>query len=719
MSKEDDLNKRLIEIFAQESRDFVSDLDDSLRFLDPEQAPEMLIPIVGEIFRVVHSLKASVATLGYAHARDYLHVLENVLDRIREGDLEVNEAIVDLLFSATGRIKGDLDYLIAEEEDLVEPITGDVVDTLKSYANADVIGESQGKTPVSPEKTSYYQIIFRPDAELLESGTDPIMLISELSVLGEVVNISCGTERIPSYKDFEYFKCYLSWEIILRSNKAIDSIEDVFMFVKNNSDVRIEDVTGRYDEEGKEKLLENKKIGEILVERGQASEEDIEDANEKQEKIGEILVQENKVAPEVLNKALQDQQQVKKAAPTTIRVDILKLDILVNLIGELVISESRLRNLAESHHRPSEMRNIITQCDDMVRIIKELQEQAMNIRMIPVDTIFTQFHRLVRDLSKQQGKVIRLALTGQETELDKNIIEKINNPLKHIVRNSIDHGIEALEERQQTGKATEALIQLKAYQKEGAIYIEVTDDGRGLDKEKIYHKALEKGLIDPNVEVSDDEIYNMVFNPGFSTADKITDISGRGVGMDVVKRAIHDLRGDIFIKTEKGQGTSFIIRLPLTLAVIEGLLFKISDQVMIIPLASVDEVMSIRDNDIKTIEKQGEYINVRGQPHTLVRMNKLFGLRETKAQEHGMHVLLNVNVDGKKFSLLIDSIVGQQQVVLKSLEDNFKKTDGFLGSTILGDGSIAAIIDPNEIVELFKTRSSVKNFSGPVPGPSI
>ena len=700
-----DYNQKLIRIFAEESQEFIVELDKNFEFLDSGHDPDMLYPILNEVFRIVHSLKASTGTLGYSNMTAFLHSLETGLEKIKSMKIIINEEIINNLFSATADLKDDVSHLIENLKDVEDKTDSDamqaVKNILKMFDDDSSISMVDKPKLNSKREVKYLQIILRLDPSILQTGTDPLFLIEELRGCGEIINISCNSEMVPEIKELIYDNLYLSWEVILKTELSLEEISEVFMFIKGKSGIVIFDVSSRYTEDGHEKIDADKRIGDILIERGKVDQKTVTEVMGSKKMLGEALVDNKKVSPSDLKKALADQEHARKSVPTTVRVDINKLDSLVNLIGELIINESRLRTLAEDIPEANLKRSLISQCEETSRIVNELQHQAMNTRMVPVDSIFSQFHRMVRDLSKKQGKNIRLILTGQETELDKNIIEKINNPLKHLVRNSIDHGIEMPDERQSKSKNSEAIVHLKSYQKEGSIFIEIMDDGKGLDKDAIYKKAIEKGILQKDEEISDDQIYHLVFNPGFSTAQVVTDVSGRGVGMDVVKKAIAELRGSVNIETEAGKGTSFIIRLPLTLAIIEGLLFKVGNEIFIMPLLSVNETFRPEKAQLRTIEGRGEYVDVRNRPNALIRLNRLFKIKEG-INDPTEGIILNINVDHKKYSLLVDEIIGQQQVVLKSLEENYDKTPGFSGATILGDGSIAAIIDPNEIVQIYK-----------------
>jgi len=703
-----DLDTKLKKIFAEECSDFLNSLENQMRFLEDNiDDVNMLTPVINEVFRIVHSLKASAATLSYDNMTEFVHAFESVLTDTKDKKLNLNKEILGTMFEAVNVMRDGFADLINNEKD-VEPLSES-----KAFKKlSSLVDKKVETTPTATSKPSkvvapsgvvyrYYQFIIRFDTDLLTTGTDPLMFFREIEEYGDIVSTTASTQAIPEIDQFDFEKLYISWELIVKTQEMPEEIMNIFMFVKSKSDIRYEDVTGRYLNNGTEKINVDKRLGDILIEKGKVSEEDVKRAASEQKKLGEILVEKKKVSKKDVDEALDAQKEARKLIPTTVRVDIKKLDSLVNLVGELVITESRLRTLSEEIADKKLQRLMHSKCEETSRIINDLQERIMSTRMVPADVVFSQFHRLVRDLAGKMNKNIRLVLTGQETELDKNIIEKINNPLTHLVRNAIDHGIENESERKNNGKNPQALIQLKAYQKEGAVFIEVADDGKGLDRERIIQKGVERGLIQKDELLTDDQIFALIMAPGFSTAKEVTDVSGRGVGLDVVKKAIGELHGQINIKTDKDVGTTFIIRLPLTLAIIEGLLFTIGKQKFVIPLLSVDETIRPKENSIRTIEGKGEYMDVRGKPNTLIKLFEVFKIKDA-SEKPEESIVLNVTVDHKQYSFLVDDIIGKQQVVLKSLDDNYGNVEGFAGATILGDGSIAPIVEPGELVKLYK-----------------
>jgi two-component system chemotaxis sensor kinase CheA len=433
-------------------------------------------------------------------------------------------------------------------------------------------------------------------------------------------------------------------------------------------------------------------IGEILISDGAISQEQLDKALQKKDrKIGEILVDEGATTPGKIDKALQQQSLQRQSGlqSRTVKVDTNKLDNLVDLVGELVISNTLISGEMESTNNNNGSSKNLSQLN---KITKDIQDQVMSMRMVSLKHTFQKMSRLVRDVSKQAGKQIKLQISGEETELDKNVIEEIADPLVHILRNSIDHGIEPENERVDNGKSKEGTVRLSAFHRGGNIVIEIEDDGKGLQKDRILKKAIEKGMIKDQSEINDNQIYNLIFAPGFSTAEKVTNISGRGVGMDVVKRNIEKLRGKVEVTSHEGKGTLFTIKLPLTLAIIDGIVVKVGNMKYIIPTISIEESLRPKQEEINTIKNKGEVINMRGNLFPLVRLHKLYNIQTTKTNPWDAIVIIVESEEGR-FSLLVDELLGQQQVVIKSLGERFKNVKGISGGAILGDGKVGLILD--------------------------
>lgn len=438
-------------------------------------------------------------------------------------------------------------------------------------------------------------------------------------------------------------------------------------------------------------------LGEILLEKGDISKDELEMALQEQQdgkRLDEILVEKGIITPEKITGALKIQSAIGKPSSETVKVDTQKLDNLVNLVGELVIANA-LISAALGNSNNDTNKNL----SHLNKIVKDIQDQVMCMRMVPLKSTFQKMARLVRDVSAKVGKKVRLEISGEDTELDKTVIEEIGDPLVHIIRNSIDHGIEPQNERLAKGKPAEGLVRLNAFHRGGNIVIEIEDDGKGLCKEKILMKAIEKGLVEENASLSDQQIYNLIFAAGFSTAEKVTDVSGRGVGMDVVKKNVERLRGKVEISTVEGKGTKISIKLPLTLAIIDGMIVQVGTEKYIVPMLSIEESIRPKKEDISTVQQRGELINVRGSLLPMVRLHNLYNVQPKKMNPWEALILI-VEGEGRRCGILVDDLLGQQQIVIKSLGEQFRNIRGISGSAILGDGRIGLILDVGGIMSM-------------------
>ena len=443
---------------------------------------------------------------------------------------------------------------------------------------------------------------------------------------------------------------------------------------------------------------EPKKLGEILLESGDVSQEQLQIALHEQAKpLGEILVEKGITTPEKVENALKIQSAASKKSSETVKVDTQKLDNLVNLVGELVIANALMNEVLVSANNTNTSAN--KNLSQLSKIVKDIQDQVMSIRMVPIKSTFQKMARLVRDVSTKAGKKVRLEVSGEETELDKTVIEEIGDPLVHLIRNSIDHGIEPQGERISKGKPAEGLVRLNAFHKGGNIIIEIEDDGKGLCKDKLLKKAIEKGLVDEGASLSDQQIYNLIFAAGFSTAEKVTDISGRGVGMDVVKKNVERLRGKVDLSTVEGKGTKITIKLPLTLAIIDGMIVQVGDEKYIIPMLSIEESIRPSKEHISTVQHRGELLNIRGKLLPIVRLHNLYNVKPKKTNPWEALILI-VEGEGQRCGVLVDELLGQQQIVIKSLGEQFRNVRGVSGSAILGDGHVSLILDVGGIMNM-------------------
>jgi two-component system, chemotaxis family, sensor kinase CheA len=484
---------------------------------------------------------------------------------------------------------------------------------------------------------------------------DPLLVVRDLASLGQVLECRLDTSGLPRLAEMDPNVCYLAWEMKLDTDGGEGRIRDAFAFVEDGAEIAIES-----EPVPPAALLESNAPLAPVAEP----------------------VQHHAVPREI----------------STVRVATDKVDKLVDLVGELVIAQSvagQILNHFEAN-RLQELREAFTALE---RNTRELQERVMAVRMQPVGGVFSRFPRVVRDLAAANGKLMALEVTGEETELDKSVIERLADPITHLVRNSADHGIELPEERRLAGKPDQGTIRLQAYHEGGNVVVEVSDDGRGLDTARIRAKALERGLIAQAETLSDEEAQSLIFRPGFSTAEKVTDLSGRGVGMDVVRRNVESLNGSIGVRSVPGKGASFRIRLPLTLAILDGLLLRIGAPTFVLPLVAIVESIRPRRGDLRLLAGGGEVVTVRGEALPLVRLHQLFGVEDAVRDPAAAAVVI-VEHENRRLALLVDELLGQQQVVVKSLEAHFRKVDGAMGATILGDGRVALILDVSGIVGL-------------------
>ena len=685
---------RFQESFFTESSEHVETIEAGLLAL--EERPQDM-DLLNRIFRAAHSIKGNAGMFNFTAIGGLTHKMENVLDLLRNEEMPVTPHVIDVLLRALDGLKnlldvaqggGDVDEaaIQALEQELLACQKGD---------NAD----SESSTEVQPSATSatpeklwrLVKIDWVPLPELFQRGLDPVQIFKELYELGMVKVLQVRTDQLPPLETMDPEQCYLSWSVELETDAPLATIEAVFDFVRDGSELVITDCAP-------EQAESYKRVGDILVEEGVVTPGDISDSLAEQKPLGEILVEQKKATPQQVEKALQKQKQLKKTEPTSIRVDTEKIDKLINLVGELVITQSMLTDLSKKFtidQLPVLQERVI----QLERNTREMQERVMSIRMMPVGSAFNRFPRLVRDLAGKSGKHIQLVMSGEETELDKTLIEGIGDPLTHLVRNSADHGLEGPEERIANGKSERGTIRLHAYHDGGNICISVEDDGRGLNRDKIVKKAIERGIIADGATMRDEDIYQLIFHAGFSTADQVTDVSGRGVGMDVVKRNIEGLGGSVDIESYPGKGSKLTLKLPLTLAIIDGMTVRVGRDIYILPLLTVMESIRPKSMELQRIVGKGEVVNLRGEWVPIVKLYEVFGV-ESDYTNPAEALLVFVEVDGRRLAILVDELIGQQQVVIKSLEENYRKVEGIAGATILGDGQVALILDVPGLAKL-------------------
>ena len=714
------------EAFFEEAAEHLAIVEEGLLAL--EQHPQDL-ELLAKIFRSAHSIKGASGMFGFNAVTQFTHKMETLLDLLRTGEKAVSPPIADLLLKSTDCLKTLIEAVksgVAVDDEVVQRLTAELATASGAQPPAVPQKQSVAAPTQSNSQERSYVIKWTPPEWLFQRGLDPLQVLKELNGLGDLSLVTLDMSRVPDLAEIDPEKCYLSWELQLLTSKDQKTIESAFEFVREDSKLVIEAQTiassefqaasqnPQYETRNQPpEIVEGglKPLGAILVESGVVSPAVLEQALSQQKRVGEILVEQKAVTPHQLEQALNTQRQqeaashTKKTDTTSIRVDTAKIDKLINLVGELVITQSMLSDLG-SRFEIKQLPVLLERVAQLERNTREIQERVMGIRMLPIGTAFSRFPRLVRDLSTKAGKRIQLVLSGEETELDKTVIESIGDPLTHLVRNSADHGLEPPEERLDNNKSEVGTIRLNAFHEGGNICITVEDDGRGLNRDKIVAKAVKQGLIGENEKLSDDQIWPLIFRPGFSTAEKVTDVSGRGVGMDVVKRNIEALGGTVSIKTVTGKGTTFTLKLPLTLAIIEGMTVRVGKETYIVPLLSILESIQPKAGTIKTVVGKGELINVRGTYLPMIRMYEVFVL-EPEYTNPMKSILLILETEGERVAVMVDEILGQQQVVIKSMEQNFRKVEGIAGATILGDGTVGFILDVRGLLEIARHNTPV------------
>ena len=700
---------KFVDTFKEESYELLGQLEQLLLNLEENPTEKEQISAV---FRVMHTIKGSAAMFGFDAISAFAHEVEFILDSLREGKIKVSKKLIDLTLQSRDVIRQMLDSEEGELDSQFEQTTKNLIAELKtllpdSSQKDELAQKAEEKTGIKAAKReeTTFRIAFTPHEEIFLSGTKPLLLLKELKDLGDYTAVG-HSEKIPRLSEFDTETCYVYWEVILTTNADRNTLKDVFIFVEGSSKIEITEVG---DIPEIIKVIQGRRIGEILLEKKIVSQDKLDEALHSQKRLGEVLVEKRVISQQDLKAALEEQQHIRKLkekkeaalSATSIRVSSEKLDQLVDLVGELVTTQARLtQTVATVDH--SELTSLAEQIEHLTA---ELRDTAMGLRMLPIGSTFSKFARLVRDLSSDLGKEITMETEGAETELDKNVIEKLNDPLVHIIRNSIDHGIEPPAVRESSGKPRQGVIRLSAMHAGGSVVITIEDDGAGLDVEKIRNKAVEKNLIAADAELTQEQIYQLVFAPGFSTAKSVTSVSGRGVGMDVVKKEIESLRGSATIWSKQGTGTKITLSLPLTLAIIEGLLTRVGDEHFVLPLSSVEECIELTDNEErKRMDKN--ITNIRGEVLPYIRLKNLFKIDgETPYIEQ----IVVVNSLDTRIGIVVDQVIGDYQTVIKTLGPLYAGVEGVSGATILGDGSIALIADINRIVEITRRDSAKIN----------
>ena len=679
--------------FKEEAFELLTELESSLLAL--EKTPQDADLIAG-IFRSMHTIKGSGAMFGFDEVASFTHHIETVYDLLRNNKIVADKALIDLTLAACDQIR----QMIEGKEEISREKIEDHAQAFKKFIPAmeedaprqDKASKAESDSPKG--RPTAYRIRFAPDVNIFNRGTKPSLLLSELRELGPC-KIMAQTDHIPGLDEIDPEGCYTYWDIILTTSRGINAIRDVFIFVEDESLLKIEVMDDGPDDE----IPDYKKLGEILVERGYADRDAIDTVLKSHKKIGEMLVESGIVAPDKIQAALAEQQRIREVkdkrqsadTTATIRVPAERLDNLVNLVGEMVTVQSRLSQLSSSMNHT----DLVLVAEEVERLVTELRDNTMSIRMLPIGNTFSKFKRLVHDLSAELGKEISLVTEGGETELDKTVIEKLNDPLVHLIRNSMDHGIELPAVREGQGKPQAGTIRLKAEHSGANVLIHIEDDGAGINPDRVRAKAIENNLISPDANLTEKEIFALIFSPGFSLAKTITSVSGRGVGMDVVKKSIDALNGTIDISSRPQEGTKITLKLPLTLAIIDGLLVKIASSFFIIPLSAIEECVELTDTDI--VRANGKnMVHIRGEMVPYIPLRERFGIGGKRQPIE--QIIIN-RVGDERIGLVVDQVIGEHQTVIKSLGKFYKQTRELSGATILGDGTVALIIDVPQLIQ--------------------
>jgi len=640
--------------FFEESREGLDAMEAGLLALESgQQDPE----IINSVFRAAHSIKGGAGTFGFDAIASLTHVLETLLDELRAGKRALEPVAVDAMLASVDVLRA-----LLREAEHGQPADPQSVADIKARLEAVLTGQAVTAAPAAAAKVDdtpeAWQIGFVPAPSLFMSGNDPLRIIRELEHLGSL-QVAARMERLPGFDQLDPLEAHLAWDLGLVGKVPRSKIEDTFAWVVDDCELDIRPAAPP--------------------------------------SLATSAPAEAKPATAAAPAAGAAAPAAAHEAETSIRVSVDKVDALINLVGELVITQAMLKQVSHALD-PAQAEQLLTGLDLLERNTRDLQEAVIGVRMLPVDAVFRRFPRLVRDLSSRLGKHVRLRTIGEGTELDKGLIEKIADPLVHLVRNSIDHGLEMPDVRREAGKDETGTITLAASHQGGHIVIEVSDDGRGLNRDKILSKALERGLSVPD-NPTDSQVWDLIFQPGFSTADAVTDLSGRGVGMDVVRRNIQALGGEVQLESQAGNGTRVLIRLPLTLAILDGMTVSVAGETLILPLAYVLEALQPQGDDIRTMAGEGRVLRVRGEYLPILSLSDYYGYGGHSQEEP---LVVVVEGDGQKIALEVDELVGQQQVVVKNIENNYRRISGVSGATILGDGRVALIVDIGGLVRSLK-----------------
>lgn len=677
-------NEQIVNAFIDESRELLADLESLL--LDLEGNPEDR-DMLDAVFRVMHTIKGSAGMVGFDNVNHFTHLVEDSFDSIRRGEKKFDSTTAD-----TTLLARDIVLELLEQQDALTPEIQALMEKVINQLDKPDQKKAPVRTQTVPDEelavSTTYKIFFKPGEDIFLRGINPLNILEEVLLAGECTIVT-QFDQLPLMDSFNSEKCYLYWNILLTTEKKLPELREIFLFVESESDISIETIETNGDWE------EISRLGEILKKNGAINDSDLNEALSEQKKLGEVLVNNKKVSQEQLHIALKEQEHLKKqemktqkhTATSSIRVSTERLDKFVDLVGELVTLQAQLDQTAQ---RLADM-ELESVSERLQTLIEDLRDTALGIRMIPIGDSFNSFRRLVRDLSNQLGKSIELNIMGGDTELDKTVIDRLHDPLMHLIRNSIDHGIEQPSVRTAAGKDKTGNITLTARHAGGNVVVSIRDDGGGLNKERILEKAESKGIVTKEMKLRDEEIYKLIFNSGFSTADSVSKVSGRGVGMDVVKKEIDTLGGHISLESEEGAFTSINITLPLTLAIIDGLLVRIGQDHYVVPLASVESCLEMEDiQKEKAKDEDRDIIYYRENFLPYIKLRSFLEYPDEDVEKEQMVVIRTEEIF---YGLVVDQVIGDHQTVIKNLGKLFRKTRAYSGATILGSGEVALILN--------------------------
>ena len=696
--------------FVEEASDLIDNLEATVLELEDRPTDSS---IVQRVFRIMHTLKGNSSMFGFTQIDRFTHQMETIYDQIRSNEREVDSTVLDLTLRSVDHLRsllresGQESAEVMEEQEELMRVMSDIIEgratvlekkkSLDSKSDGVSAERSQAAVSVSTEPVAEgqyatYYVRYAPVSDIFGNGTNPLYQVDELCALGQALVRTC-MDKVPKLEQMDPSFCYTAWEVIIATQKGQNAIDDVFIFVEGDSDLEVQQLSAG-------DLLTNQDFVSSVQRLWERSEKPV--GSEEIRK--EIPVQ--PVEQKVASQSGERRSAAKDMSISSVRVASEKLDELMNLVSELVTTQARLTLFSEESNMPG----LTVIAENVQKLSRQLRDIAFSIVLIPIETLITRFHRLVRDLSRSLNKDVRFVTEGTDTEMDKTIIEGLSDPLMHILRNSLDHGIEDAETRIRAGKPAQGTILLRSFYSGTNVMIQVSDDGAGMDPKVIQAKAVERGIVSADRKLSKREILELVFLPGFSTSKVVTEVSGRGVGMDVVKRKIMELRGEVEVDSEVGVGTTITIKLPLTLSIIDGLLVRVHETNYVIPLSSVDKIYAVQHE--KVVDQFNDVVVLDGRQVPFFNLRKEFSLPEFPDK---MEQVIVVNYEERKVGFVVDLVVGEYQAVLKPLGRHYKNQDMISGATILGDGTVALVMDTNRIISGFSKQGRFAAAGGAQP----